>query len=104
MSVTEKAAAQRPLSTRVATSVAWAARFLLALFLFVGALQVMKTGAANLDLLKEGGFLVRNAASTLGLGWIGALFVLSGSPVAASALTLVAAGSITELQGFMMLT
>ncbi|MGH2820909.1 MAG: hypothetical protein ACRDJ5_09675, partial [Actinomycetota bacterium] len=37
-------------------------------------------------------------------GWIGALLVLSGSPIAASALTLVAAGSISELEGFTMLT
>ncbi len=82
----------------------WLARFLAALFFFVGALQVMKTGAADLDILKQGGLLVRNAAATLGLGWLGALLVLSGSPIAASALTLVAAGSIDETEGFAMLT
>jgi solute carrier family 34 (sodium-dependent phosphate cotransporter) len=82
----------------------WGLRFLLALFLFVGALQVMKEGAANLDVLANRGLLVRNAGSTLGLGWIGALFVLSGSPIAASALTLVAAGSISTIQGFTMIT
>src|ERR687893_557023 len=71
----EKAA---PISQRVAGGLWWAARFLLALFLFVGALQLMKTGAAGLDVLQNQGFLVRNAGSTLGLGWIGALFVLSG--------------------------
>ena len=79
-------------------------RFLVALFLFVGALQLMKTGAASLDILNNEGLLVRNAGSTLGLGWIGALFVLSGSPMAATALTLVEAGSISEIQGFTMLT
>jgi solute carrier family 34 (sodium-dependent phosphate cotransporter) len=79
-------------------------RFLLALFLFVGALQLMKTGAASLDVLQNEGLLVRNPGSTFGLGWIGALFVLSGSPVAATALTLVEAGSISEIQGFTMLT
>lgn len=82
----------------------WTLRFLAALFLFVGALQIMKTGAANLSVLNDQGFLVRNAASTFGLGWLGALLVLSGSPVAASALTLVAADSISEFQGFTMLT
>jgi sodium-dependent phosphate cotransporter len=81
----------------------WAGRLMLALFLFVGALQVMKTGAANLSILDKG-ILVENVGSTLGLGWLGALIVLSGSPVAASALTLVAADSITEMQGFTMLT
>jgi solute carrier family 34 (sodium-dependent phosphate cotransporter) len=87
----------------------WAGKFIVALFLFVGALQVMKTGAASLDVLKPGGILVKNAVSTLGLGWLGALFVLSGSPIAATSLTLVAAGEnvargFTEIQGFTMLT
>jgi solute carrier family 34 (sodium-dependent phosphate cotransporter) len=79
-------------------------RLVAALFLFVLALQLMKTGASGLSILNEGGFLVRNPGSTLGLGWLGALFVLSGSPVAATSLTLVHAGSITEVQGFTMLT
>jgi hypothetical protein len=64
----------------------------------------MKTGAASLDLLESGGVLVKNAASTLGLGWLGALLVLSGSPIAASALTLVAADKLSEIEGFAMLT
>ena len=95
---------QQNSAARVIGWIYWTARFLLALFLFVGALQVMKTGATNLEILKEGGLLVRNAGSTFGLGWLGALFVLSGSPIAASALTLVNAGSISQTQGFTMLT
>lgn len=82
----------------------WLVKFVTALFLFVGALQLMKTGAASMDILQSGGFLVKNAGATLGLGWIGALFVLSGSPVAATSLALVAAESITEIQGYTMLT
>ena len=82
----------------------WVFRFGLALFLFVGALQLMKTGAGGLDVFQNRGLLVRNPGSTLGLGWVGALFVLSGSPIAATSLTLVAADSITEIQGFTMLT
>ncbi|HXV57095.1 MAG TPA: hypothetical protein VD704_04435 [Gaiellaceae bacterium] len=81
------------------------------LYLFVGALQLMKTGAARLDVLQEGSALAANALATLGLGWLGALVVLSGSPVAATSLTLVAAGEDTggarglgELEGFAMLT
>jgi sodium-dependent phosphate cotransporter len=89
---------------RIVHAGSWVLRFALALFLFVGSLQLMKTGAASLDVLQNNGFLVKNAGSTFGLGWIGALFVLSGSPVAASALSLVAAGSISEIQGFTMLT
>ena len=103
------AAAARPaeppttLTSKVVSRVWWVVRLLVALFVFIGALQVMKTGAASLNILSEGGFLVRNAGATLGLGWLGALLVLSGSPIAASALTLVAAGSISETQGFTML-
>ena len=89
----------------------WSVRACLAVFLFVGALQVMKDGATRLDILKPGGFLVENAVSTLGLGWLSALLALSGSPIAATSLTLVAAGEqsngatgLTEIQGFTMLT
>ncbi len=95
---------ERSNSRRALDALWWLVRFLAALFLFVGALQVMRTGAAELDILKHGGLLVRNAVSTLGLGWLGALLVLSGSPIAASALTLVAADSINEIEGFAMLT
>lgn len=89
---------------RIVTWAWWGLRFLLTLFLFVGSLQLMKTGASGLDILQPGGYLVRNAGSTLGLGWLGALFVLSGSPIAATSLTLVAADNISEIQGFTMLT
>jgi hypothetical protein len=89
---------------RVAATAIKVVQALVALFFFVGALQLMKTGAASLNILNNGGILVRNPGTTLGLGWVGALFVLSGSPVAATALTLVAARSITEIQGFTMLT
>ena len=59
-----------PGSQRALDALWWLVRFLAALFFFVGALQVMKTGAAELDILKHGGLLVRNAMSTLGLGWL----------------------------------
>ena len=87
------------------------AALLTGLLFLVGALQLMKTGAASLDVLQDGSILVENALSTLGLGWLGALLVLSGSPVAATSLALVAAGEgtgaargVTELEGFTMLT
>ena len=103
----------RSTGERILRGILWALRFTLALFLFIGALQIMKEGAASLDVLKPGGYLVRNPGSTLGLGWLGALFVLSGSPIAATALTLVAGGEeaaaagaahFSEMQGFTMLT
>ncbi|MGH3072201.1 MAG: hypothetical protein ACRDNB_08020 [Gaiellaceae bacterium] len=97
---------------RLASRGFWLVRLLLALYVFVGSLQLMKTGAASLSILQDDGFLVENAGTTLGLGWLGALLVLSGSPVAATSLTLVAGGEqaaegarhFTELQGFTMLT
>ena len=64
----------------------------------------MKTGAAALIPTLEGSIFTDNAWSTLGLGWLGACIVLSGSPVAASALTLLDGGAIDREQAFTMLT
>ena len=78
--------------------------FVFGLFLFVTALGLMKTGAQALVPTLEGSIFTDNAWSTLGLGWLGACIVLSGSPVAASALTLLDGGAIDQLQAFTMLT
>jgi solute carrier family 34 (sodium-dependent phosphate cotransporter) len=98
-------------TTRIVVWTRRVAALLAGLFLFVGALQLMKTGASTLGVLQPGSVLVENALSTLGLGWLGALLVLSGSPVAATSLALVAAGEesggargLSELEGFTMLT
>lgn len=72
--------------------------------LFVVALGLMKTGAAELIPALEGSIFTDNAWSTLGVGWLGACIVLSGSPVAASALTLLDGGAIDATQSFTMLT
>ena len=72
--------------------------------LFVVALGLMKKGAAELIPALEGSIFTDNARSTLGLGWLGACIVLSGSPVAASALTLLDGGAIDMTQAFTMLT
>jgi predicted nucleotidyltransferase len=71
--------------------------------LFVVALGLMRSGAAELAPALSGSIFTDNAWSTLGLGWLGACVVLSGSPVAASALTLFDGGSITRAQAFSML-
>jgi Na+/phosphate symporter len=78
--------------------------FLLGLFLFVTALGLMKAGAQALVPTLEGSIFTDNAWSTLGLGWLGACIVLSGSPIAASALTLLDGGAIDQIQAFTMLT
>jgi solute carrier family 34 (sodium-dependent phosphate cotransporter) len=72
--------------------------------LFVTALGLMKAGAAALVPSLEGSIFTDNAWSALGLGWIGACVVLSGSPVAASALALLDGGAIDRTQSFAMLT
>jgi solute carrier family 34 (sodium-dependent phosphate cotransporter) len=78
--------------------------FLPAMFLFILAIQLMKAGATALGPSIEGRFPFANAASTLGTGWLGAYFVLSGSPVAATTISLFGAGSLTKLQTLTMLS
>jgi len=72
--------------------------------LFVAALGLMRHGAEALVPSLEGSVFTDNAISTLGLGWFGACIVLSGSPVAASALTLLDGGAIDRTEAFTMLT
>jgi solute carrier family 34 (sodium-dependent phosphate cotransporter) len=78
--------------------------FAVALFLFVLAIQLMKEGAKALAPTLEDSPLFSNAVSTLGFGWLGAYIVLSGSPIAAVALSLYVGGATTQLQTFTMLS
>ncbi len=78
--------------------------FLPALFLFILAIQLMKTGAAAIGPTIEGSFPFANPASTLGTGWLGAYLVLSGSPVAATTISLFGAGSLTRFETLTMLS
>jgi solute carrier family 34 (sodium-dependent phosphate cotransporter) len=78
--------------------------FLPAMFLFILAIQIMKAGAAVIGPEIQGQFPFANGISTLGFGWLGAYFVLSGSPVAATAISLFGAGTLTRLQTFTMLS
>ena len=78
--------------------------FIPAMYLFILAVQIMKTGAAAVGPQIQGEFPFANGISTLGTGWLGAYFVLSGSPVAATAISLFGAGTLTKLQTFTMLS
>lgn len=71
---------------------------------FVTALGLMKQGAAALAPSLEGSAFTDHAWSALGLGWLGASIVMSGSPVAASSLTLLDGGAMDRSQSFAMLT
>ena len=78
--------------------------FLGSLFLFILAITLMKEGAKGLAPLVRDTFKVDTPANALGFGWLFAYLVMSGSPVAASALTFFDAGVITQYQSFAMIT
>jgi Na+/phosphate symporter len=85
----------------------WWHRLLLGLIglgCFVTALGTMKVGAAALIPTLEGSIFTDHAWSALGVGWLGACIVLSGSPVAASSLTLLDGGALDRSESFAMLT
>ncbi len=77
--------------------------FLLALFLFILSIQLLKSGAKVLAPFVREGLAVQNAFNALGFGWLFAYLVLSGSPVAATALTFLDAGAIDRLGAFAMI-
>lgn len=73
-------------------------------FLFTLAIILMKEGAAGLAPLVRDILTVSNPANSLGFGWLSAYVIMSGSPVAAVALTLFDAGIIDRLEAFTMIT
>jgi Na+/phosphate symporter len=74
------------------------------LLMFMIALQLMKEGAGSYGRALIGWLHVSNPANSLGLGWLLAYGFLSGSPVAAVAISFFAAGTLNGLQTFTMIT
>ena len=72
-----------------------------ALWLFLIALGLMKDGARGLAPVLGGA--IDSLWNAVGFGWLGALLVLSGSPVAASSLTLLDAGILSADQSYAMI-
>ncbi|HET7292985.1 MAG TPA: hypothetical protein VFM88_11205 [Vicinamibacteria bacterium] len=72
-----------------------------ALLAFVLALELLKKGAAGIVPILRG-LDVDGPAGGVGFGWLMACIVLSGSPVAAIALTLLASGALTTPEAFAM--
>jgi solute carrier family 34 (sodium-dependent phosphate cotransporter) len=74
----------------------------LALWLFILALQLIKEGAGGLrpvlDAVSADGI-----TGHFGFGWFGAYVVMSGSPVAAVAMSLFSGGALTDLEAFAMI-
>jgi len=93
--------------SRFAIVPAWLRKTLLAvvaLFFFILALELLKKGAGPLGPLLKQTLGIKNATNTLGFGWLVAYGVLSGSPVAAIALSFFDQQVITDIQTFSMIT
>ncbi len=87
----------KPRAKRAATGV-------VALLLFILALEMMKCGAGAVTPILRGHLAIDDASDSLGLGWLMAYLVLSGSPAAAIAMALLSAGVLTPIQTFTMVT
>jgi len=80
-----------------------AALFMASLLLFIFAILLMKDGARVLSPLVQHWFHLDHPANSLGFGWLSAYIIMSGSPVAAGALTFLDAGWIDTQQAFLMI-
>ncbi|HMN28456.1 MAG TPA: hypothetical protein PKE45_09910, partial [Caldilineaceae bacterium] len=78
--------------------------FVGSLFLFILAIILMKEGARALVPFVRDSFRIHNPINSLGFGWIFAYVIMSGSPVAAAALTFYDAGALTTVGAFTMIT
>lgn len=78
--------------------------FVASLYLFVLAVTLMKDGARGIAPLVRNLLDVTSAANALGFGWLSAYAIMSGSPIAAAALTFFDAGVVDELGAFAMIT
>jgi hypothetical protein len=72
------------------------------LFLFILALQLLKSGAGGLKPILKA-VSADGVPNLLGFGWLGAYGVMSGSPVAAISLSLFSGGTISDVEAFAML-
>jgi sodium-dependent phosphate cotransporter len=76
---------------------------LLGIVLFILALRLLQKGAGSLAPLLHS-LTVGSVWSALGLGWLMAYLILSGSPVAAVALTLFGGQVLSDIETFGMIT
>ncbi len=78
--------------------------FLVSLSLFILALTLMKEGASGFSSLVRDRFAISGVLDSLGFGWLCAYLLMSGSPVAAAALTFFNAGILSQVSTFAMIT
>ncbi len=72
------------------------------LFLFILALQLLKSGAGGLKPVLKA-VSADGVPNLLGFGWLGAYGVMSGSPVAAISLSLFSGHTISDVEAFAMI-
>ncbi len=75
----------------------------IALALFILSLQLMKRGAAGLTPIIDA-LGVHGSINYIGFGWLSAYVLGSGSPVAATALTLFSRGVLSDTETFFMIS
>lgn len=80
------------------------ALFFISLYLFILAIVLMKEGARGIVPLVNRLLAVDSMVNAMGFGWLFAYLIMSGSPVAAAALTFFDAGAIDRLGAFAMIT
>jgi len=78
--------------------------FMISIALFILAIALMKEGTYSLGPLVRDRFTVTNPVNSLGFGWLFAYLIMSGSPVAAAALTFLETGVIDPLSTYTMIT
>jgi hypothetical protein len=78
--------------------------FIVSLLLFTLALELMKAGARGIAPLLQNLLTIDGPLSSLGFGWLSAYLVLSGSPVAAAALTFFDIGLLNDISAFAMIS
>ncbi len=86
--------------------VSWRKVLILAVsvLLFIAALRLMQTGARGLEPLVRDVLKVSGPVNGMGFGWVLTYTMLSGSPAAATALTLYDAGMVDHHSAFAMIT
>ena len=95
--ISMKGAGRRVLSVAVR-----AVYVIVALAIFVLALRLLQAGAGGLKPVLDD-LNISGTANALGLGWFGSYIVLSGSPVAAIALSLFSEGVLSDTETFAMI-
>jgi Na+/phosphate symporter len=78
--------------------------FILGIALFLLAILLMKDGAQSYSSFIRDSLDIDNPLNSLGFGWLFAYLIMSGSPVAAAALTFFDSGVIDKLSAFTMIT